>query len=436
MFKFLTRQSVKMVERYMPDPYVFVALLTIIVFACAMTLERQAPVDVIRWWGEGFWGLMVFTLQMVMVLVTGYVLASTPLVKGLLQRLAAQARTPGRAILLVTYVSLVASWLNWGFGLVVGALFAKELARQVKVDYRLLVASAYSGFLVWHGGLAGSIPLTIATEGHFLQDAIALIPTSETIFSFYNLAIVAALFVTIPLVNWLMLPDDKDAVLVDPAKLEEKSSVVDGADRPAARLENTKLLGWLVGGAGIAYMFDYFVVRGGALNLNIINFSFLFLAIFLHGSARSLLDSVDQAVKGAAGIVLQFPFYAGITAVMAESGLIASLSGAITSVATTMTLPFWTFISAGIVNMFIPSGGGQWAVQGPVAIETAAVLDVEVSRIAMAVAWGESWTNMLQPFWALPVLAIAGLKAKDIMGYCLIQLFVSGIVMAIGLTFL
>lgn len=434
MFRFLTRQSVKLVERYLPDPYIFVVLITFIAATAAIGIERQSPVDVLRWWGNGFWGLMVFTLQMVMVLVTGYMLASAPVIKSLLRRIASLARSPGGAILLVTYVSLVASWINWGFGLVVGALFAKELARQVRVDYRLLVASAYSGFLIWHGGLSGSVPLTIATEGHFLQGAIGIIPTRETLFSSLNLAIIAVLAVVIPALNRLMLPDEKDSVFIDRARLEEEPEPRAEVNRPAERLENARLLGWLLGGAGVAYLFDHFVVQHGTLNLNTVNFAFLFLAILLHGSARHLLASLDAAIRGAAGIVIQFPFYAGITAIMTESGLLASLSEIITSVASTTSLPFWTFISAGITNMFIPSGGGQWAVQGPIVVATAAALDTEVTRVAMAVAWGDAWTNMLQPFWALPVLAIAGLRAKDIMGYCLIQLVVSGIVISVGLT--
>ncbi|MCK9564131.1 MAG: TIGR00366 family protein, partial [Bacteroidales bacterium] len=240
MFKFITRQSVKLVERYLPDPYIFVVLLTFIAAAAAIGLERQAPLDVLRWWGSGFWGLLMFTLQMVMVLVTGYMLASAPAIAALLRRLAGLARSPGAAILLVTYVALAASWINWGFGLVVGALFAKELARQVRVDYRLLVASAYSGFLIWHGGLSGSVPLTIATEGHFAEGDIGIIPTTETIFATYNLAILAALCIVVPLVNRLMLPDDKDSIFVDPAKLADTPQPRAGADRPADRLENAE----------------------------------------------------------------------------------------------------------------------------------------------------------------------------------------------------
>jgi len=334
-------------------------------------------------------------------------------------------------------VSLVASWINWGFGLVVGALFAKELARQVRVDYRLLVASAYSGFLVWHGGLAGSIPLTIATEGHFTADKIGVIPTSETIFAFYNLAIVVALFIAVPLINRLMLPDEQESVYVDPKLLESAESTdTDTTHRPADKLETSRILAWLIGIGGLAYLFDYYIVRGAGLNLNVINFTFLFLAIILHGTPRRLLKSLDEAIKGGAGIVIQFPFYAGIMAIMIDSGLAASLSEWFVSFSTALTLPFWSFLSAGLVNIFVPSGGGQWAVQSPVVISAAQALGADMPRVAMAVAWGDAWTNMLQPFWALPVLAIAGLKAKDIMGYCLIQLFVSGVLISIGLTWL
>lgn len=437
MFRFITRGSVKLVDRYLPDPYIFVLLLTIVAAAFAMGFEQRSPLEVVRMWGDGFWSLLTFAMQMLLVLLTGHMLASTPLVKRGLTALASLAKGPGGAIILVTVVSLAASWINWGFGLVVGALFAKEIARQVRVDYRLLVASAYSGFLVWHGGLAGSIPLTIATEGHFTADKIGVISTSDTIFALFNIAIVIALFIAVPLINRLMLPSESESVYVDPAllvELEDDTSLT--TDRPADKLENSRAISWIIGLSGLAFLFDYYVIRRSGLNLNVINFTFLFLAIVLHGTPRRLLTSLNEAIKGGAGIVIQFPFYAGIMAIMVQSGLAASLSEWLVSFATATTLPFWTFLSAGIVNVFVPSGGGQWAVQSPVVIAAVQSLDADMARAAMAVAWGDSWTNMLQPFWALPVLAIAGLKAKDIMGYCLIQLVVSGIIISVGLTYL
>ncbi|MDI5983960.1 short-chain fatty acid transporter [Halomonas sp. M4R5S39] len=434
MLKFLSRPAVKLVDRYLPDPYIFVLLLTIIAAAAAIAVERQTPLAVMRFWGDGFWNLLTFSMQMLLILVTGFMLASSPPVKRLLQKLASLARNAGGAIILVTLVSLAASWINWGFGLVVGALFAKELARLVRVDYRLLVASAYSGFVIWHGGLAGSIPLTIATEDHFTADQIGVIGTGSTIFSFFNLALVACLFVSIPLVNRLMLPDDKESVYVDPKLLEDDQPTRVRITRPAEHLENSTTLAWLVGIPGVLFLLDHFVLRGGGLNLNVVNFMFLSLAIVLHRTPRSLLTSLNEAIKGGAGIVIQFPFYAGIMAIMVQSGLAETMSESLIAFASEASLPFWSFLSAGLVNLFVPSGGGQWAVQAPVMLPAAEALGADIPRIAMAVAWGDAWTNLLQPFWALPVLAIAGLKAKDIMGFCLVQLLITGVIISVGLT--
>ncbi|WP_449288485.1 TIGR00366 family protein [Marinobacter salarius] len=200
-------------------------------------------------------------------------------------------------------------------------------------------------------------------------------------------------------------------------------------------MENSRILAWLIGFSGIAFIFQYFI-EGGGLNLNIVNFMFLFVAIILHQTPKRLLASLNEAVKGGAGIVIQFPFYAGIMSVMTASGLAASISTGFVSIASAESLPFWSFISAGVVNIFVPSGGGQWAVQAPVMLPAAQELGADISRVAMGVAWGDAWTNLLQPFWALPVLAIAGLKAKDIMGYCLMLLIVTGIIISAGLTWL
>ena len=425
---------VKLVDRYLPDPYIFVLLLTLLVFIAAMLVEQQSPLQLVTYWGQGFWALLSFSMQMLLVLVAGYMLASSPPIKRLLDGIAALAKSAPQAIILVTLVSLLASWINWGFGLVVGALFAKALARQVKVDYRLLVASAYSGFVVWHGGLAGSIPLTIATKGHFAEEKIGIIPTDTTIFAGFNLALVAILFVLIPLVNRFMLPSQEESIYVDKEKLAEPEVKTEAVTRPADYLENSRLLAWAVGGAGLVYLGQYFFASGGKLNLNIVNYLFLFLAIILHQTPRSLLTSLNEAIKGGAGIVIQFPFYAGIMALMVQSGLAQSISSGFVAIASAETLPFWSFISAGIVNIFVPSGGGQWAVQAPIMLPAAEALGADVARIAMAVAWGDAWTNLIQPFWALPVLAIAGLKARDIMGFCLMQLIITGIVISIGLT--
>ncbi len=425
-------------QRYLPDPFLFVIILTFVVFGLGLIFTSSGPVDMVKHWGDGFWGLLAFSMQMVLVLVTGYVLASSPVFKKFLGALASTAKSPGSAIVIVTVVSLIASWINWGFGLVIGALFAKELAKKVEnVDYRLLIASAYSGFIVWHGGFSGSIPLTIATEGHFSQDLIGVISTSETIFSTFNLILLAALFLVLPLMNRLLMPSKEDTVSVDRTLLEEASNLqaatIEKANMtPAERLENSYILSLTVSVMGLAFLFYYFANNGFSLNLNIVNFLFLFLGILFHWTPKNFLESVMNAVKGASGIIIQFPFYAGIMGMMTASGLAAVMSEAFVSISNEHTFHFFAFLSAGIVNFFVPSGGGQWAVQAPVMLEAAKAMDVSIAKTALAVSWGDAWTNLIQPFWALPALAIAGLKAKDIMGFCVILLFVSGAIISLA----
>ena len=233
-----------------------------------------------------------------------------------------------------------------------------------------------------------------------------------------------------------MLPLESEQVLVDPAKLgdDAKPRPLGPDATPAERLENSPILMWAIGIPGIIWLMMYFL-QGGGINLNVVNFLFLFVGILCHGTPRSLLASLDEGVRGGAGIVIQFPFYAGIMAIMTGSGLAASLSEWFVSISTAQTLPFWSFISAGIVNIFVPSGGGQWAVQAPVMLPAAESLGADVAHVVMGVAWGDAWTNLLQPFWALPMLGIAGLKPRDIMGFCVVQLLITGVVIG-GLLYL
>lgn len=425
----------KLVERYLPDPFIFVILLTIITLSIANLVTPATTLEVITSWGSGFWNLLSFAMQMLLVLVTGYMLASTSLISKLLTKLATLANTAPKAIILVTFISLLASWLNWGFGLVIGALFAKAIAKQARVDYRLLVASAYSGFVVWHGGLAGSVPLTIASEGHFSQATMGIIGTEQTLFAGFNIAILIGLFIIMPLVNRYMLPSEKDSVYIDPSLLKNTLADKVTITRPAQHLEQSKLLGMGIGLLGLAYLGYYFFIAGGGLNLNSVIALFLFLAITLHQTPHNLLNSLQQAIPSGAGIVIQFPFYAGIMAVMVDTGLAQQISQGFIAIADADSLPFYSFISAGLVNMFVPSGGGQWAVQAPIVIPAAQELGADMARVAMAVAWGDAWTNLIQPFWALPVLAIAGLKAKDIMGFCVVQLIITGVFISLVLSF-
>ncbi|MEM7496916.1 MAG: short-chain fatty acid transporter [Pseudomonadota bacterium] len=438
MFGTITSALDRVVQRYLPDPFVIVMLLTIFVFATGIAFEGATPAQMVNHWGEGFWNLLQFAMQMMLVLVTGFVLASTPVFKRAMGWMASYAKTPAQAIVMVTVVALIASWVNWGFGLVIGALFARELGRKVpSVDYRVLIASAYSGFIVWHGGLSGSVPLTAATEGNFMVDTIGIIPASETIFAPFNLIIVAAVAILLPLLNRMMLSHSGETIKagdVDLGRDDDGEDFV--AKTPAEKLENSRVVSIATGLLGLGYILAYTIETGYALNINILNFTFLFLGILLHGTPRRFLDSVSEAVKGVGGILIAFPFYAGIMGMMIGSGLAASMSEWFVSFASATTLPLVTFFAAGVVNVLVPSGGGQWAVQGPIMMPAAIELGADQARVAMAVAWGDAWTNLIQPFWALPALAIAGLSARDIMGFCLVSLIVTGAVIGLGLTFL
>ncbi|MDD3168896.1 MAG: short-chain fatty acid transporter [Eubacteriales bacterium] len=445
MFKKLTNGCVALVNRYLPDPFIFCIILTIIVFVAAMPLTGQGPMAMVNAWGTGVWGLLAFSMQMALVLVLGSAFANAPPIKRIVSKIASLAKTPIQGIIVVTFFSLIACWINWGFGLVVGAILAKEIARQVeKIDYRLLIASAYSGFIVWHAGFSGSIPLALATPGEeALMKAtggavLEPISTSLTIFAPYNLVMVLIILVCLPFINAKMHPSPDQVVTVDKNILIDEAETAMTAVTPAEKIENSVVMSAIISIAGIVYLIFYFATNGFNLSLNIVNFIFLILGIIFHRTPINYVKAITKSTKGAAGIILQFPFYAGImammTAVSATTGL--SLAGVISNgfvaISTPITFPLFTFLSAGIVNFFVPSGGGQWAVQGPIMMPAGQALGVSPALTGMAIAWGDAWTNMIQPFWALPALGIAGLSARDIMGYCLITLFFAGIVVCGG----
>lgn len=447
LFKRFTSLCVSVMQKYLPDPYIFCALLTFIVFVGTMVFTKQSPMRIIGHWTNGFWSLLSFSMQMALVLVTGHTMASSKVFKSFLSNLASKLSTPRQAIVVVTLVSTIACILNWGFGLVIGAIFAREIAKKIKgIDYRLLIASAYTGFLVWHGGLSGSIPLQVASDSVAAlskQTAGAItanIPTSQTIFSPMNLFIMGGLLIVLPLINRAMYPSDDEVVTVDPKLLEEKEETVvkNWNDMtPAEKIENSKVVSIILGVMGWVYIIQYFITKGFNLNLNLVNFIFLFTGILLHGTPRRFLDAFLEATKGASGILLQFPFYAGIMGIMTGANaegvsLAIIMSNFFVNISTPATFPLFSFWSAGLVNFFVPSGGGQWAVQAPIVMPAGLEIGVSAAKSAMAIAWGDAWTNMIQPFWALPALGIAGLGAKDIMGYCLIVLICSGFVISAG----
>ncbi|MEH6468353.1 MAG: TIGR00366 family protein [Porticoccus sp.] len=439
MIRALSNFFTGIMQRWLPDAFIIAIILTFVVLLGGVLSEGHTPAKMIKFWGDGVWNLLVFSMQVIITLVTGSVLAQTTTVKKGLRKLASLAKTPSQAIILMTAIALICCWISWGFGLITSALMAREIARQVQgVHYPLLVASAYSGMLIWHAGLSGSIPLKIAvSDGDVLGTLMngATIPLADTIFSWEVIVICLAIFITLPIINRLMMPEPHDVVEIHPEQAGSLEDIPIRSNTPADKIENHRLPTLLLGLLGSYYVVDYFL-DGGKVGLNTVNFIFLVVGLLLHRSPASYLAALNEAVKGVSGIVLQFPLYAGIMGMMVQSGLAVSMSEWFISISTADTFTLFTFLSAGVVNFFVPSGGGQWAVQAPIVIPAAQALGIPLNKVAMAVAFGDAWTNMVQPLWALPLLGIARLGIKDIMGYCTVALLWSGLIYTLGMLFL
>ena len=435
-------------QKYLPEPFIFAIILTFVAIAVAMPVCHQSITEVISNWGGGVWNLLGFSMQMALVLVTGATLAAAPFIKKGINKLASMPKTPAGAIALVTGISAVACWLNWGFGLIVGAIFAKEIAKKLKgVDYRLLIASAYSGFVVWHAGISGSIPLKMASDvNELVKDTngviTSVIPIGNTILDPHNIIMVVLVTIALVVINSLMHPKGENIVAIDPALLNDDSVEANrhspAKTTPAMKLENSRILSGILAILGFAFLIISLFIKKKSFDLGSVILLFLFLGIVLHKTPIAYVRAFAKSVGGAAGILLQFPFYAGIMGIITgvgESGICLGtvVSEAFINISTSTTYPLYTFLCAAILNMFVPSGGGHWAIQAPIMFAAGEALNVDHGLTGMAIAWGDAWTNLIQPFWALPALAIAKLNAKDIMGFCLIDLVVSGIIIIGGL---
>ena len=458
--KAFTQACVRFMRRFLPDAFIFVIILTIIVFLAAMKASGASFLQMAMVWSSGMWGLLAFAMQMALVCVLGTALAKAPLVRGIIEWGASFAKTPSQGVMLTLVASATTTYLNWGFGLIVGALFGRAVARKLKeaVDYPMLIAAAYTGFAVWHGGLSGSIPLQLNAAANLHPEkgmantggvVTQLIGTSETILTSWNIIMLIAFVVLAALVFGMSHPDPKDTLVANPKRLQDAVRRYTKPVTPAEKLEDSAILAMIIGMVGFVALFVLFFLkikvngvtwgRGmNALDLNTVNFLFLMLGLFLYGSPVRYAHAIMDAAANASGIILQFPFYAGIQAMMLFAGgetgvsLAAVISLFFAEISTATTFPLWTFLSAGIVNFFVPSGGAQWAVQGPIMMPAGDVLHVKPAVTAMAIAWGDQWTNMVQPFWALPALGIAGLGARDIMGYCVLGLLVMAVVGCVG----
>lgn len=451
----------RLAARFVPSPFILAALLTgltlLVSLSAGRSLEGKGLGDrlsmvLVDGWFAGLYGAggLTFAFQMVLVLVTGYAFALSPPVQRLIDGLAAVPRTAAQASALVALVACVSGYIHWGLGAVAGALLAREIGRAWHeqgraLHYPLLGAAAYSGLLVWHGGLSGSAPLKVAEDKHFLLDVVGVIPADQTLFSALNLCVTGSLVLVVVASYALLTPSDPESMtpfrglarVGDGPGREGEGDAARGASDQAqdassrqhpaiAFLERSPFIPLLLGGLGLAAVGHEFWAKGfKGLNLSTVNLFFFSAGLMLHASPRAYLEAASEGARGAVGIVLQFPLYFGILGMLKASGLIVQLSDLFVAISSTTTFPIFTFLSAGLVNLFVPSGGGQWAVQGPVLMPAAKALGVEPAKAIMALAYGDAWTNMLQPFWALPLLGIMGLKARDIIGYTTLIFVVS-----------
>ena len=434
-------QASSWAQRWLPDPFVLAIGLTVLSVLIALPSMDWSMVRVASAWvdgegsGRGVWSLLAFGMQMCLILITGHALAETPAVRSLVDRLAAWPKNTQTAVLLVALVTMGFSLLNWGLGLIVGALLAREVGRIAHqndntIHYPLVVTAGYTGMLVWHGGLSGSAPLKATSSTQLTEilgpELAARIPPmllGDTIGSPLNLLATGLCLLIVPLVLVAMVP--KQASCVSAAAQPEPSISPSQPTLPSERINHSRWVVLVPVGLVLLWVIPWLRTAGiGRLNPNVMNLVMLAAGLALHGSAKRYAEAVDRATRSCSGIILQYPFYAGIMGILATSGLVESLGSSLSGMGTTM-LPIATFYLAGAVNLFVPSGGGQWAIQGPLLMEAALNNGVAPSRVLMALAWGDQWTNMVQPFWALPLLGICRVSAGSILGYTLVLLLVS-----------
>lgn len=428
------------VKYLLPSPFTIAILLTVLTFILAFSLTTPtAPtqthsLQILGFWEKGIWELLAFSMQMVLILVLGHALALTPLFGLVVNKSALYCKDTATSAFIISFTSILVSFFNWGLCLIIGAVFARKVAENAlkngyKINYPILGAAGYSGLMTWHGGLSGSAPLTVAGKAHFLSESIGQINISETVLSSMNITTSLLVITIIPVIfYWLgkgTASEDYTLTTGSKSLNESQGEEVEGAEK----LDSSGVLPKIIGTIIVAYALYKGVVSINTIGFNFINLNYINLLLFglcilFHRSFKMFISAVTEAVTGATGIIIQFPLYAGIMGIMKYSGLIHLFSDFFISISNQSTFPIFTFISAAIVNTFVPSGGGQWAVQGPIVTNAALALKVPISKVVMALSYGDQLTNMLQPFWALPLLGITQLKAKDILPYSFIIMLI------------
>ena len=388
---------------------------------------------------------MVFAYQMILILVLGNILVLSSPISRLILVIAKKANSTEKAVIIVSVSVMLVAFFNWGLGLIFGAILARKIGdysveNNIKLNYPLVGAAGYVGLMIWHSGISGSAPIKVAEDNHLSSlmssrnDSYLYsdLPTSLnfdlTVLSSANLITFLVLLILVPLTFYFLSKNSSSQNTVLTNENIMNNDVPD--EISTNNLESSRMFSILFGVILlIAFFYQYSEdLINFKITPNSLNFFMLGLSILLHSNFKSFLNALRKSINGASGILIQFPLYFGIMGIMKESGLIVYVSDFFISISNEFTLPIFTFFSAAIINVFVPSGGGQWVIQGPVVIAAATELNVPIQKVVMALAYGDQLTNMLQPFWALPLLAITKLKAKEILPYTLIIMLVGLVV--------
>ncbi len=427
------------VVRYCPDPLVFAVILTLFLMALVALLTDTTAGQSIKGWGDGLHGLLAFMTQMTLVIITAHVLAHTNAVAALLKALGRVPKTPIQAYIFVVLCAAAFSLICWPLGPIAGGLVAREVALRAKeegveVHYPLLAAAAFGGFVVWQMGYSSTIALAVATPGNPVEAMLGgTVPVVETLLSWWNLLTIATTLTVVILTVLFLRP--KVSQPIEDIIPVAASAVKKDESRPGimGRLEDGRSISLVLSFLLFAYLAHWFATRGFDLSLNVVNWSFLALGLLLANSARHYAELFSDGARAGSAVLLQYPLYGGIMGLMMSSGLTQQFSDAIISLSGPDTLPLLGFFSAGLINLFIPSGGAQWAIQGPIFVDAAQQMGVDTTIITMSIAWGDQWTNLIQPFCSIPLLIVTGLKLRQIYGYLLVLCLATALPFAFGL---
>ena len=448
--------------KYMPSAYVFALLLTLITGVIALILTDSKPIEILEGWYNGFWNLLSFGMQIALIIITAYCIAQSTTVKHAIDRLTLVIKSPTQVYLVVIALGALLSFISFGM-VVITAILARELALRIKgIHYPFLVACVYFSFNGWVCGLSSSIALLLNTDNNFLIESGILndtISTSYSLGSTLNLAMIILFVFIAPLLIYILIPKSikgkelKD-LLTD--KETEDISVKDEAlshklpfKTVSDALNNAGWLQITVALLGVCYIVYHFTENGFDLNFNIMIFIFLMLGLLLHITPMRYSIAMKRASSNISGVLFQYPFYAGIMGIMMASGLGALISDALVAIATPESYAFISYLTGGIINFAIPSAGGEFAVIGPSIINMVQELGYNLSqteitamtaRASMSVAYGESLSNLLQPFFLLIVFPIMGkdikIQARDVVGYLFIPFVVLFAIQALMVTYI